>query len=203
MPILKVLINIYTCAGSIAWADWVLVDAVELTHSRVFSCHKHGLGQEELPIQWYIRYIALQLNSNYKILREIWNPSTPTYLLVLLSTSSQRSSATRKTDFRLMGREMEWTRPSSTSSTSSWFLHTQTQAHDQYHRMTDAVQQCCGRSSLDRSSLPVFLIKEKPVFVGEVTTHFMPSLRTKINTHNTFISHAALEGFVQSSLLEM
>lgn len=45
------------------------------------------------------------------------------YLLVLLSSRSHRSSATRNTDFKLIGSEMAWTRPSSTSSTSSWFLH--------------------------------------------------------------------------------
>lgn len=37
------------------WADGVLTDAVELTHSRVFSCHVHGFGQQELPIQWHNR----------------------------------------------------------------------------------------------------------------------------------------------------
>lgn len=49
--------------------------------------------------------------------------SSAAYLLVLLSSSSHRSSATRKTDLSLMGREMEWTLASSTSSTSSWLLH--------------------------------------------------------------------------------
>lgn len=44
------------------------------------------------------------------------------HLSVLLSTRSQRSSATRNTALRLMGREMVWTWPSSTSTTSSWFL---------------------------------------------------------------------------------
>lgn len=120
---LDVLI-IYTWAGSMAWADWVLTDAVELTHSRVFSYHMHGLGQQELPIQWHIQYVTLYPNSNFKNLKEIWLDASCTYLLVWLSSRSQRSSATRKTDFSLMGSEMEWTRPSNTSSTSSWLLHT-------------------------------------------------------------------------------
>lgn len=51
------------------------------------------------------------------------------HLSVLLSMSSQRSSATRNTDLRLIGREMVWTWPSSTSRTSSWFLSVQSREH--------------------------------------------------------------------------
>lgn len=44
------------------------------------------------------------------------------YLLVSLSSKSQRSSATRKTDFNLLGSEMEWTWAFSMSNMSNWLL---------------------------------------------------------------------------------
>ena len=122
-------IPLYTWADSRARAVRILADAVELTHSRVFSCHVHGLCQQILPVKSNIHcVISFQrdFGGKFKLF---------SYLLVLFSISSQRSSATRKTDFRLMGTEMEWTRPSSTSSTSSWLLHTQTELSAGVHSM--------------------------------------------------------------------
>lgn len=121
------------------------------------------------------QHVTLYPNSNFKILREIWLDVSRTYLLVLLSSRSQRSSATRKTDFSLIGSEMEWTRPSNTSSTSSWLLRTWAQMSDLYHHKSKTPVNNVV-DNVNQSSLPILLIEEKPVFVGKVVTHFMTSL---------------------------
>lgn len=110
-----------TWTHSMTGAERVLADAVKLAHAGVFGHHVHGLGQQELPAQNSVKGYS---RSDRAVFRERLNGSSraAAYLLVSLSSSSHRSSATRKTDLSLMGREMEWTLPSSTSSTSSWLL---------------------------------------------------------------------------------
>lgn len=105
-----------------------------------WCCGADILQSLQLPYAWAwsagTSYSVAHSTCGIKIRSELWDLHRDlinlslSYLLELLSSSSQRSFATRNTDLRLIGRDMEWTRPSSTSSTSSWLLHKSTQISD-------------------------------------------------------------------------
>lgn len=146
-------------------ANWdVFTHTVELIYVRVSS----RLGHQELP------FLGLYTvhHDIYGNLNNWLNASFEwcSYLLVVLSSKSQRSSATRNTHFNLMGSEMVWTWAFSTSNISNWLLQQRIQSFWWCFNSLG----CTGR--WDQYNLPVFLIEKKPVLVSKFMTHFMSSL---------------------------